>query len=81
VRRHRHAARTPATRIEPHTSHASPSLVERTVIAARARCRSAAAGRSSVRVEQHLSHCAIQPDVRGIANSTGNIVTGKPMAW
>ena len=61
----------------------SRSFVPRDVVALRRRrCRSAAAARSSAPESSSISsHCAIQPAVRGMANSTGNISTGKPIAW
>ena len=32
-------------------------------------------------IQDVSTHCASQPEVRGIAKSTGNISTGKPRLW
>ena len=76
----RRAPRSPSPSM-PAASALRPLAMPRSR-AARRPCRSAAgraifcSGSSSI-----SSHCASQPAVRGMAKSTGNISTGKPIAW
>ena len=49
--------------------------------ARRRRCRAGGAGRSWSPGPSSSCQCDSQPEVRGMAKSTGNISSGKPMAW